>query len=132
MKQSDRSTPVTAPSRRSGIRVAVGLGNFAVLTLSLRSDLCCAYAWPPGAAASGWLGTGITRVYPETNRALHERVGTAGTLVSGFLSDCPPDKHTLALPSRARTRLAGRAIVTVATANNGQRWPTTANNISDG
>ena len=43
------------------------------------------------------LGTGITRVYPETNRGLHQRVAAAGALVSQFLPERPPDKHTLAL-----------------------------------
>ncbi|HYB37581.1 MAG TPA: DNA-processing protein DprA [Mycobacterium sp.] len=43
-----------------------------------------------GGRPIGVLGTSITGVYPETNRALHERVGAAGALVPQFLPPTRP------------------------------------------
>lgn len=69
-------------------------------------------AWPlhPGRRGRpiGVLGTGTTRVYPETNRVLHDRVAAAGVLVSQFLPEHPPDKHTLALRNATMAGLSGR------------------------
>jgi DNA processing protein len=67
------------------------------------------------------LGTGITRVYPETNRALHERVAAAGALVSQFLPECPPDKHTLALRNATMAGLSRASVVVEAGERSGSR-----------
>jgi len=74
-----------------------------------------------GGRPIGVLGTGITRVYPETNRALHERVAAAGALVSQFLPECPPDKHTLALRNATMAGLSRASVVVEADERSGSR-----------
>ena len=53
-----------------------------------------------GGRPIGVLGTGITRVYPETNRALHERVAAAGASVSQFLPEQPAGQAHLGTAQR--------------------------------
>ena len=67
------------------------------------------------------LGTGITRVYPETNRGLHQRVAAAGALVSQFLPERPPDKHTLALRNATMAGLSRASVVVAAGERSGSR-----------
>jgi DNA processing protein len=74
-----------------------------------------------GGRPIGVLGTGITRVYPETNRALHKRVAAAGALVSQFLPECPPDKHTLALRNATMAGLSRASVVVEAGERSGSR-----------
>jgi DNA processing protein len=40
------------------------------------------------------IGTGINKVYPASNRALHEEIAVKGLLLSQFWPDAPPQKHT--------------------------------------
>lgn len=40
------------------------------------------------------IGTGINKVYPAANRALHENIAREGLLLSQFWPDAPPQKHT--------------------------------------
>ncbi|WP_258942885.1 DNA-processing protein DprA [Actinomadura luteofluorescens] len=40
------------------------------------------------------IGTGINKVYPAANRALHEEIAAKGLLLSQFWPDAPPQKHT--------------------------------------
>ncbi|HEY0487766.1 MAG TPA: DNA-processing protein DprA [Mycobacteriales bacterium] len=40
------------------------------------------------------IGTGINRVYPEANRALHSEIAERGLLLSQFWPDAPPQRHT--------------------------------------
>jgi DNA processing protein len=74
-----------------------------------------------GGRPIGVLGTGITRVYPETNRALHERVAAAGVLVSQFLPEHPPDKHTLALRNATMAGLSQASVIVEAGERSGSR-----------
>jgi DNA processing protein len=74
-----------------------------------------------GGRAIGVLGTGITRVYPATNRALHERVAAAGVLVSQFLPEHPPDKHTLALRNATMAGLSRASVIVEAGERSGSR-----------
>jgi DNA processing protein len=69
----------------------------------------------------GVLGTGITRAFPDTNRALHERVGAAGALVSQFLPEHPPDKHTLALRNATMAGLSQVSVIVEAGERSGSR-----------
>jgi DNA processing protein len=74
-----------------------------------------------GGRPIGVLGTGITRVYPGTNRALHERVAAAGALVSQFLPEHPPDKHTLALRNATMAGLSRVSVIVEAGERSGSR-----------
>jgi DNA processing protein len=67
------------------------------------------------------LGTGITRVYPEANRAPHQRVGAAGALVSQFLPDCPPGEYTLRLRNATMAGLGRASVVVEAGERSGSR-----------
>jgi DNA processing protein len=69
----------------------------------------------------GVLGTGIARIYPQTNRALHQQVAAAGVLVSPFWPDCPPDRHTLALRNVTMAGLASASVVVEAGERSGSR-----------
>jgi DNA processing protein len=74
-----------------------------------------------GGRPIGVLGTGITRVYPETNRALHERVAAAGALVSQFSPKHPPDKYTLALRNATMAGLSRASVIVEAGEQSGSR-----------
>jgi DNA processing protein len=74
-----------------------------------------------GGRPIGVLGTGITRVYPETNRALHQRVAAGGVLVSQFLPDCSPDKHTLALRNATMAGLSRASVIVESGERSGSR-----------
>jgi DNA processing protein len=74
-----------------------------------------------GGRPIGVLGTGITRVYPEINRTLHERVAAAGVLVSQFLPEHPPDKHTLALRNATMAGLSRASVIVEAGERSGSR-----------
>jgi DNA processing protein len=65
-----------------------------------------------GGRAVGVLGTGISLVYPEDNRELHGQVAAAGALVSQFMPDAPPGKHTFPMRNATMSGL-GRASVVV-------------------
>ena len=74
-----------------------------------------------GGRPIGVLGTGITRVYPGTNRVLHERVAAAGAVVSQFLPEHPPDKHTLALRNATMAGLSRASVIVEAGEHSGSR-----------
>jgi DNA processing protein len=74
-----------------------------------------------GGRSIGVLGTGVARVYPEANRALHEHVAAAGVLVSPFWPDCPPDRHTLVLRNTTMAGLARASVVAEAGEYSGSR-----------
>lgn len=65
-----------------------------------------------GGRAIGVLGTGINRTYPPENRDLHEQLAARGVLVSQFLPDTPPQKHTFPMRNATMSGL-GRASVVV-------------------
>jgi DNA processing protein len=69
----------------------------------------------------GVLGTGITRAYPETNRALHERVAAGGALVSQFLPEHPPDRHTLVARNATMAGLSRVSVIVEAGERSGSR-----------
>jgi DNA processing protein len=69
----------------------------------------------------GVLGTGITRVYPETNRALHAHVADAGGLVSQFSPEQRPDRHTLALRNATMAGLSRASVIVEAGERSGSR-----------
>ena len=74
-----------------------------------------------GGRPIGVLGTGISRVYPEANRALHERVAAAGVLVSQFAPEHPPDQHTLRLRNATMAGLSRASVIVEAGERSGSR-----------
>jgi DNA processing protein len=74
-----------------------------------------------GGRPIGVLGTGITRVYPETNRALHARVAATGVLVSQFFPEHPPDRHTLAVRNATMAGLSRASVIVEAGERSGSR-----------
>ena len=97
-----------------GIAVISGLAN-GIDTAAHRATLAA------GGRPIGVLGTGITRVYPETNRALHQRVAAAGALVSQFWPEHPPDKHTLALRNATIAGLSRASVIVEAGERSGSQ-----------
>jgi DNA processing protein len=65
-----------------------------------------------GGRPIGVTGTGINRVYPPESRDLHSHVAAAGALMSQFLPDAPPDRHTFGMRNATMSGL-GRASVIV-------------------
>jgi DNA processing protein len=56
------------------------------------------------------IGTGINKVYPAENRALHEEIAAKGLLLSQFWPDAPPQKHTFLMRNAT---MSGYGIATV-------------------
>ena len=96
------------------MRVISGLAN-GIDTAAHHATLAA------GGRPIGVLGTGITRVYPETNRALHSRVAAAGALVSQFAPEQQPDRHTLALRNATMAGLSRASVIVEAGERSGSR-----------
>lgn len=88
-----------------GIAVISGLAT-GIDTAAHRACLAA------GGRPIGVIGTGINRTYPPQNRELHEHVAAHGVLVSQFLPDTPPQKHTFPMRNATMSGL-GRASVIV-------------------
>lgn len=56
------------------------------------------------------IGSGINRVYPAANAHLHEEVAARGLLLSQFLPDAPPQKHTFLMRNAT---MSGYGLATV-------------------
>ena len=96
--------------------VAVGLAQRGISVISgLASGIdtaahqACLRA---GGRPIGVLGTGINRVYPPENHDLHQQVAAQGAVVSQFMPDTPPHKHTFPMRNATMSGL-GRASVIV-------------------
>lgn len=63
-----------------------------------------------GARTVAIIGTGIQRVYPAVNRALHQEIAARGLLLSQFWPDAPPQKQNF--PMRNAT-MSGYGLATV-------------------
>jgi DNA processing protein len=119
------SRDVSVPGQQMAAAIARGLveRGFAVISgLANGVDAAAHHATlATGGRPIGVLGTGITRAYPETNRALHERVAAAGALVSQFSPEHPPDKHTLALRNATMAGLSQVSVIVEAGERSGSR-----------
>ncbi|ODQ96001.1 DNA-processing protein DprA [Mycobacterium intermedium] len=74
-----------------------------------------------GGRPIGVLGTGITRVYPASHRELHDQVAAAGVLVSQFLPDAPPTKHSFPMRNITMSGLGRASIIIEAGEHSGTR-----------
>ncbi len=63
-----------------------------------------------GGRTVAFIGTGINRVYPASNRALHREIAERGLLLSQFWPDAPPQKHTFLMRNAT---MSGYGIATV-------------------
>lgn len=74
-----------------------------------------------GGRPIGVIGTGITRVYPVSHRELHEQVAACGALVSQFLPDAPPTKHSFPMRNVTMSGLGRASIIVEAGEHSGTR-----------
>jgi DNA protecting protein DprA len=72
-----------------------------------------------GGRPVGVLGTGINRTYPPQNHDLHRAVATAGALVSQFMPDAPPHKHTFPMRNATMSGLGLASVVVEASEYSG-------------
>ena len=63
-----------------------------------------------GGRTVGVIATGIGRVYPPENVALHEEIATRGLLLSQFWPEAPPQKHTFLMRNAT---MSGYGLATV-------------------
>jgi DNA processing protein len=74
-----------------------------------------------GGRPIGVIGTGINRVYPASHRELHDRVAAAGALVSQFLPDAPPTKHSFPMRNVTMSGLGRASVIVEAGEHSGTR-----------
>jgi DNA processing protein len=67
----------------------------------------------------GVLGTGIDVVYPESNKALFQRIEDKGAIVSEFLTGTPPEPRNFPIRNRIISGLSRGTVVVEATRNSG-------------
>lgn len=86
-----------------GLTVVSGLAE-GIDTAAHRAALAA------GGRTVAFLGTGIKKVYPAMNRELHREIASKGLLVSQFLPDAPPTRHSF--PMR-NALMSGYGLATV-------------------
>jgi DNA processing protein len=115
---SDRGRSIAAA-------VARGLAERGIAVISGLAAGIDAAAHQAAVAAGGRpigvLGTGITRVYPPQHRDLHQEVAATGALVSQFLPDAPPGKHTFPIRNATISGLGRASVVVEAGEHSGSR-----------
>ena len=74
-----------------------------------------------GGRPVGVLGTGINRTYPSENRDLHAAVAATGALISQFMPDAPPRKHTFPMRNATMSGLGLASVIVEATEYSGSR-----------
>ncbi|MCV7234572.1 DNA-processing protein DprA [Mycobacterium branderi] len=119
------SREVSSRGRRMAADIARGLVKRGIAVISGLAAGVDTAAHEATLSAGGRpvavLGTGITRAYPKAGRALHDQVGTTGALVSQFLPDCSPAKHTLRLRNATMAGLSCASVVVEAAEYSGSR-----------
>lgn len=74
-----------------------------------------------GGRPVGVIGTGIRRTYPAANFDLHRRVAENGVLLSQFLPDAPPQKHTFLMRNATMSGYGLATVVVEAGEHSGAR-----------
>lgn len=72
-------------------------------------------------ATTAVMGTGILRTYPATNQGLRSDIAESGLLVSQFLPDQPPGRHTFPMRNVVTSGLAHATVVVEASDTSGAR-----------
>jgi len=119
------SRQASARGHQLALDIAAGLverGIAVVSGLAAGADTAAHEgALAAGGRPVGVLGTGVTGVYPEANRGLHEEVAAAGALVSQFWPDCPAHPYTFALRNATMAGLSQASVIVEAGERSGSR-----------
>jgi DNA processing protein len=67
------------------------------------------------------IGTGINRYYPAANRGLQDEIAERGLLISQFLPDAPPQKHTFLMRNATMSGYGLATVVVEAGEHSGTR-----------
>ena len=68
------------------------------------------------------MGTGIERVYPQSNRALAAAIGRVGTLVSQFPPSAPPTRTSFLLRNHVIAAMSDASLVMDGEERSGSRY----------
>lgn len=119
------SRDATGRGRSIAAHVAEGLTERGIAVISGLADGIDGAAHGAtlraGGRPVGVLGTGITRTYPASHRELHEQVAASGVLVSQFLPDAPPTKHSFPMRNATMSGLGRASIIIEAGERSGTR-----------
>lgn len=119
------SRDATADGIRIATNVARGLVDRGITVLSglaVGIDAAAHRATiDSGGRPVGVIGTGILRTYPAANKALHHEVAAAGALVSQFLPDAPPQKHSFPMRNATMSGLGLASVIVEAGEHSGAR-----------
>ncbi|MDS1270744.1 DNA-processing protein DprA [Lipingzhangella sp. LS1_29] len=100
----------------------VGLGVTVVSGLAEGIDTAAhTAALGAGGRTVAVLGTGINRVYPTRNRELQETIAQRGLVLSQFLPDAPPSKHSFPMRNAVMSGYAAATVIVQAGERSGAR-----------
>lgn len=74
-----------------------------------------------GARTVAFIGTGITRSYPASNRGLQQRISEQGLLLSQFFPDMPPSRKTFPMRNALMSAYGIASIIVEAGEHSGTR-----------
>jgi DNA processing protein len=97
-----------------GVTVSAGLA-LGIDTAAHRATLAA------GGRTVAIIGTGINRVYPAGNRALHEEIAARGLLLSQFWPDAPAQRHTFLMRNATMSGYGLATVVVEAGEHSGAR-----------
>ncbi|GGK63528.1 hypothetical protein GCM10011591_39730 [Nocardia camponoti] len=119
------SRDATSEGQRIAANIARGLVDRGITVLSgLAAGIDTAAhraTIDAGGRPVGVIGTGITKVYPAANRGLHDEVARHGALISQFLPDAPPTKHSFPMRNATMSGLGIASVIVEAGEHSGAR-----------
>lgn len=117
-KASDRGLTIAANIAHElvshGVTVVAGLA-LGIDAAAHRAALAA------GGRTVAIIGTGINKVYPATNRDLHEEIASRGLLLSQFWPDAPPQKHNFLMRNATMSGYGLATVVVEAGEHSGAR-----------
>jgi DNA processing protein len=103
-------------------RVLAGRGVTVTAGLALGIDTAAhRAALAAGGRTVAIIGTGIHRVYPAGNRALHQEIAARGLLLSQFWPDAPAQRHTFLMRNATMSGYGLATVVVEAGEHSGAR-----------
>ena len=103
-------------------RALAGQGVTVIAGLALGIDTAAHRATlAAGGRTVAIIGTGINRVYPAENRALHEEIAARGLLLSQFWPDAPAQRHTFLMRNATMSGYGLATVVAEAGEHSGAR-----------